>query len=725
MKNQPQMGEKSIKLEFFKVQSGTELTVVENIEEKIRGAQIGEFKIFKVFGLFDLLVIYETDERKSLLSQGVIPGIINSVVFDCFTWRTKDKSANWGETFSFDRINQPLLGIVFYKMKPSVFKTSPAGIDRAFMDLFKRENASALGCFGWADAIALWSGNSMVEMVRQMDKMAAVHIKKGKGLVERLALKTYSFCTVRFDYCRKILEGGESPKEGTDYIVLDPMTEVYAALELSCRPDAHRKVVEECKTKFKIAPILSLGKEDLILNINTGDWPQFLKTLLFFRRDFKNEIYSTCVRIFNKTVPDYPEEVESTPSPTYRVEIDRFLGKILREDFGESLLRELYTLNHFAQNELLADDVKGLLPFVKQFLEEYLGNPELEGFESLLQLMETGINQRLVGAYVGTEDFHSGTQYDKGGIQKILTAAEVIPRTLLAWAEVPWNGFIVLGSAPDYRHDLDIINLPGKTWHDPTAWWGIFHETGHIYAFYHKAFPNEYLDKIAREMILSLPIEPIDEDRANVAGGTIYGTALRYLTEIIADAFDLRYGFVSQADLYLKTVWPYLIKEHESKVREKIVDYVGRSISALIINEMLTTKKYSFDDGKVTEIYDSFITKLRSIDVDLGSFNLKRNSATQTVSNLRDFLVHIAKTMRRGNKTVKEILFYSKSHEFVEIAQGIQGGYLHTQKINFPHLLILYFLGKILAKEPVSTAAKVALIKTLWYQSIFHSPSLS
>ncbi|MBI5967105.1 MAG: hypothetical protein HY882_04510 [Deltaproteobacteria bacterium] len=722
---QPKMGEKSIKVVFYKVQSGTELDVVKNIEDKITLAKIEDFKIFKVFGPFDLLMIYETDERKSLLSQGVIPGIINSLVFDCFTWKTKDKSDNWGETFSFERIDRPLLGIVFFKMKPSIFKSSPTEIDWAFMDLFKGKNASALGCFGWADAIALWSGNSMVELARQMDKITTVHVRNRKGhFVERLALKTYSFCTIRFDYCRQVLEGGELPGAPKHDIAPDPMTEVYAALELSCRPDAHRRVVEECRTKFKVDPILSLGKEDLILNIATLNWPEFLKTLLFFRKEFTNELYSTCVRIFNKTIPAY-QEAGSTPSPTYKVDIDRFLEKILKEDFGEGLLCELYALNQYAQNELLADDVKGLLAFVEQFLENYLGNRELEGFESLLQLLETGINQRLVGAFVGTEDHHSGIQYSKGGIQKILTAAEVIPRTLLSWVGVPWNGFIVLGSAPDYRHDLDIINLPGKTWHDPTAWWGIFHETGHIYAFYHKAYSNKYLDKIAREMILPLPLEQIDEDRANVAGGTDYGTALRYLTEIIADAFDVRYGFVSQADLYVKTVWPYLLKEHVKKVSVKINDYVGRSISALMVNEMLTTEKYSFDDEKITELYDSLIDKLNSIDRDLSGFNLKKDSVTESIANLRGFLVHIAKAMRRENKTIQRISSYWKSQEFGEIANNIKEGILPTQKIDFPHLLILYFLEKMLAAEPVPAAATVALIKTLWYQSIFHSSGLS
>lgn len=727
-----QLGDKIIKVVFFKVTSGMEEKVEREITAKVIKAGIINFRFFKVFGLFDLLLIYESDKSsKSLLRQGTFPNLLNSIVFDCFTWQTPLVPDELIETFNFNRIESPLLGVIFYKIKPEIFREYQARIDLAFVDLFTEENAAVLGCLGWADAVVLMPGNSIVTLAEEMDQLANLKIPRDDGSYQRLALKTYSFMTINFGICKKILTEQKLSSDLDLGIEQDSMGRVYPVLEISCRPDAQQKVIEGCLNRFGSKPVLLLGKDDLVVNKKPKKqtWPNFLGNLLFFRKELSEELYSTSVRIFNSRISSLKGVVPTTPAHVPFPEISQWLDKIPDDDFGKGLLRKLYTLSQYAQNDLIADDVKSVFPFISHFMENYL---ELEKSDfsprnlySLMQLLETGVNQRLIGAYVSTEEIHSGIQYHKGGIQKILAAAEVIPRTILSLLGLPWHGFVVVGSALDYRHDLDIINLPGKTWADPTLWWGLFHEIGHLYALYHPAFSDAYLNDCVQKSFQAFPLP--GRVGASLSPQKPYGEGLRFLLEIAADAFDLRYGFLFQTDLYLKTIWSYLISEHRSNLENKINDYITRSISSIIVNKIILSKKNVTDKADILKLIkiNEFISHLNNLGVDLREFRINiENIEYQLLKSLPDFILYLVNTMKKDNDMVRAMQHSFKSRKFANITDNIEKGFVYTQRIDYPHLLILRFLQmEKVDSKTISTAAKLALIKTLWYQSLFHLPN--
>lgn len=716
-----QVGTRIVKMSFFKVRTGTEAEVVLDIRNKLKKAKVKNSKIFKVFGTYDLLIIYEPVETQSFLFQGVIPNILSSIVFDCFTWRTRTSSGSLVETFNFSRISAPLLGIIFFKMKSNIFQTFKGEVFLKFMNIFSEgKDISALGCFGWSDAILLVSGNSIVDLIRELDGMVDIYIMKGKS-GERLALKTFSFVTVDFSYCAQILR---KKVLTTKSIIPDTMKKVYASLAITCRPDSLDKIMKACAIKFKKKPAISIGKNDLLVEVKNTKWPSFLKNLLNFRKHYKGDLISTSVQICGKRDirRRLPVVVKKTPIMAYKLGIDKFLDRIPNDDFGKALLSNLYTLNQFVENYLIAEDICALIPFLKRLIGEYLSQFSREELDHLIQIFQMAVSQRLMGANVEGEDFHLSFHYPKSGIQKVLTAIEVIPRALLSRLDIEWRGFVVVGGAPDYRHDLDIINIPGKIWSDPSAWWGIFHEIGHIYALNKKAYSDNYLKAFIKEDLNILPRDVSNGDELGVGAGKDYGVTLRYLMELIADAFDYRYGFISQENLYLDTVWGYLVKEHADKLTTRIHDYIGRTLGVFLINKMVGTANFKFKGEFIEDTLEGLLKQLKHLGVsDSLLRKLQKEDLINSMGRLKYFLEHVSKNMFQEKDFSEKLLSCWGSNQFKEEAEKIRDGYLCTQKIEYPHLLILHFVGKN-GENPklISKASKVALIKTLWFQNIFY-----
>ncbi len=710
-----QVGKRRIKITFFRVRSGFESEVVSNIREKLENVQNRGFRIFKVFGHFDLILIYEP--KGQLLFQGVIPHVLSSIVFECFTWQLPGEDGKPKETFDFSRLKKPLLGIIFSKIKPSVFQEFKADVDLEFMKLFsENKNISALGSFGWSDSVVLVSERSIVKLVERMDGIAGLYVR-GENTLEKLALKTYSFISVNFDDCNKILDNYSKPEVS---IKQDPMKEVFAKLDVSCRPESFQKISESCEKTFETKPIFSFRENDIVMEIKMSDWASFLIKLIKFRRKFKKELFSTRVHICYSS-PSFPPEVTKPKMlEPCNIEIDSFLNIIPEDDFGRVLLDGFYTLNQCAQNELVTEEIRCLVPFAQTLIKEHLSGLKRKDFDNLLQLFQTAIDQRLVDAYVGTENTRFGFKYHQGGIQKVLTAVEVIPRTLLSGTREMWKGFVVIGSAPDYRHDLDIINLPGKFWRDPTAWWGLFHETGHVYALYKPAFSDDILERFTTD--LSIVTRTPDGDY-EVGEKSDSGDCIRYFLEIVADAFDYRYGFILQEDSYIKTVWKYLLKEHNTKVTNSINGYIQRTLCALLINNKDINKRNIFKEQDIKKLLEDFLGDLKEISTPSSDLNnMKKDKIIECVMKLKPFIKHVAKTLSQEKKLLGALNSQWEDNEFKEAAKSIREGYLYTQKVPYPHLFILDFVIQE-QKNPnsISQAAKVALIKTLWYQSIFHS----
>ena len=101
--------------------------------------------------------------------------------------------------------------------------------------------------------------------------------------------------------------------------------------------------------------------------------------------------------------------------------------------------------------------------------------------------------------------------------------------------------------------------------------------------------------------------------------------------------------------------------------------------------------------------------------------SLKTETVCSSVRKLDTFLARVAGAIRKEQELSKKLKLCWNSRKFKELASSIEEGYVHTEKVDFPHLLVLHSLVRMLDDPPsVTETSKLALLRSLWYQSILH-----
>ena len=700
------LGNTIYKLAFFKVISGKEFQIVQILKSKLELANIHHYQIFKILGEFDIMLIYPHQEAEGFLYQGTIPSVISSVGFNCFTIEDNQ------ERFELTKFNNPLLGITFFKIKPRLFSEFEAA-DLLYMKIIKlrrqigpSENIVIypLGSLGWSDVIGLVGGDSIIELIETIDNLSEVQAYN-KGKHQRVALKTYSFVGIKYDQVQALTDGKRTKIKNDNIGTISPI------IEISCRPDSQNMIINELHKVFKHPPKVSIGKEDLIqTTVETDNWVSFLRDLLRLRRKNEGKMISTCVRIL-KEVKHYEEgEVNANyiapPSPPS----DKLISMLPRNDLSRTLLSNIYTLDHLCQNDLIAGDVQSMVPMGHLLVKRFIGLRQSESkdysdLDNSIRLFEGGINQRIIGAFLASENLRSGLQYHIGGIQKILSAAEVVARQLLRVVGIKWNGFVIFGSAPDYRHDNEIISLPIMTWLDPASWWGEFHEIGHIFELRNKKCFN---DSVYKRYLTPL----VEAGNSETDLNTPLGKAFRYAQEIIADTFDYMMGWLQKENAYLTTIWKYLSGYHyESK---KMQEYLCRSASVLLIRNSDPARA---TEAEIESLLNRIMMQIYPVMAEHGGLSGKIDfgECIDLLQRLKPFLGYVHQVMSQYDGALDTMTRYYGSSEFDGIWRRINGEGIYSGKIPYPHLLVL---RSILKKKEGTVAFRIALIKTLWYQGV-------
>jgi hypothetical protein len=714
-------GSHTIKLVFLKVKSGMEKPVYDDINQKISSAGISLHKIYKVFGKFDLLLIYQTGD-KSLLFTGLIPHVIYSEVFDCYTWQTMNPENLLVESFDFNKLNNTLLGMVFLKIKPNIFKRLGAEIDLTLTEALNGTEIMVLGGFGWSDAIFLITDNSIVSLGDDLLNLSGINISTNSK-IERLSSDTYTMICIDFAYCNELLHKKKSVKNKPYIISKDNMERYFAELSITFNPEYENSIVTSSQSIFDSKAYHILERPEITMTVKSLEWPDFISKLLEYRRSNRNKICSTYVNI--STESKQLKDNNRRPEKAESIDVDKYLPLIPQDDFGRNIVTILYFINHYSLDSTIMSSFIPIRKFITKYLEYYLKSFEqnkVSGRDELSRLMDlvkTAATQRLSGSDIYKKEAFV-TFYDyKGGIQKILSAIEVLPKNILLQMGYEWAGFVVVGSAPDYRHDMDIINIPSNACLDPSKWWGIFHETAHIYGLEDKQFSDDILMKYVKECF---NIEPqyIDGTQTyDVASGTSFGSILRCFMEIIADAFDFRFCFLAKEELYIKTVWSYLLIEHKGRLLVDINTYIVRTYFAIMINNIIEGQECNDTVNQL--ILDRLILEIKAIDHFKKAFDIiDETSIMYSLKNMQSFISYVAKVLSDKTELFNKQLSYYESDEFTKISTFISEGCVYYKKIVYPHLIILFMLNVQYNKgKEFGLPSRLAAIKTLWYQSLF------
>jgi len=275
------------------------------------------------------------------------------------------------------------------------------------------------------------------------------------------------------------------------------------------------------------------------------------------------------------------------------------------------------------------------------------GPHDLEGldFERRVDRLRAAAEQRSLGAYLALQGGEGRFSPFKGGVQRLLRAAEAIPAEVFsAIAGFKWPGFTLVGTDRRYWHAAGTVNLPLEAAFRPSLWWGLTHETGHVLLKLHRP----WLDFDARF------VEEIETKTGRQAGTHLFNDAVDTISEIFLDIYDYTLFFRGRLECYLRSVWQYLETDLRSDPErlEALSIYALRSFFVVLKNRKRTDisgLKY----GEVKTELDAF---MRSLDTfapglaqELSAADL-RSAVLEEFATYKAFASRMLESVSRANE---------------------------------------------------------------------------
>ncbi|GMT49428.1 MAG: hypothetical protein IEMM0008_0967 [bacterium] len=582
------VGDKGVKIIMLQVQPGTDDKVYRMMSkhlEKLKSkSEIDNFCIYKAFGHHDLIVIYESEGLNSeLLFEGTIPHIVDSSEIFCFSWERK----GWG-TFTINE--KKMIGIIFFKIKPSISTLLGIEIERNVAEYIYKESQGKkitfLGSLGWNEFIILAHEDNFNEITEIIKSFTQSVIKlseeenTGKKKEMSFALKTYSVIGTNYKNIlsdKAIAQAFAGQKFGQKISIL---------LSIICKPQDFLVLSKALKKAFNVKDVyFTIGKTDirtLVHSDDCNDWADFVIKLRRFRSEHIGRVISTATEISFGIEDKRQEQSEKIDKVMYINLNKKEINNIRKYNLhsSEHLIKSFYVFNSLIQNDIVKESFFDLLPFMST-LRKISTKQEIKSLDKKLERLRFGIDQRLYGTFLSQEGAEARFFPYRGGIQRILLSAEVLPKIILNRVKKHWPGFLIAGFDHKYMHHDEILNLPLKLIFTPKEWWGLFHETGHVYMNLSNTI--NFDDKTIIKKIEDVGVVKLEWYK--------YTKYTKFLSELFADLFDFKVCFIEEFALYIKSVWGYLIQEinntrQGSKKREQLADYLLRSFFVYIYNKL-------------------------------------------------------------------------------------------------------------------------------------------
>lgn len=732
MKEQLCVCDFAIKVIMLQVSPGAEIEVAKIFSEELQS--IGrKYRIFKALGNYDLFIIYESpDFLPDVIDIGTIPHILKSNELLCFPWEIKNES--WDtikEGFDFKNLDKKILGLSFLKINPSSILRTGAGVEQSLISFCKtQEDLSILGSFGWNEILILVHGETIENTYDTLLKLSDLKIgysedndKDNKNIeLEALFLKTLSFLGINFGLIKKIQDEPNFLKsELKEYITENFFPQLY----ITCCPEFIGDIISDASACFGRTNIV-MGAEDVsISDIKKMDtWGEFLTEVFNFRQRNKSKLFSTSVRINRKE-----DEAESNPeaeSPNKSlmecfcspVTLSKEEALLLKEKFDRTfqmlLLNTIYTFNNIIQNNIVRDAFIDMIPFAKEIKSIALSEDSTSKEVGIyIDHFIFGAQQRASSTYSGIDNIEYRFSAFKGGIQRVLQAIELLPKSMLQNIGLMWNGIVNAGEYNTYRSDLQVLNIPLESLFIPKRWWGLFHEIGHIATLNSDLL--DFKDKTLEDFLGR--IVGISKDHPE------FPDFVDLCWEISADIFDYKFGFLKDMETYFGALWKYLedyikIKDVSENKKEK---YLFRSFYVYLYDFIFNNKNCDFEslDKKKIEIYfNGFVKFLNDVkkQKSLPEISISEKISDKivfTALSFRPLLLHLHNKYSQIVRHEK-LIDIAFSEETNQIIDTIGKGQIYWQNIEHPEIIIYR-----LKKENISNPkTNIATILSFW--NTFH-----
>jgi len=359
----------AFRLSLLSVVPGREFEVAAALSSELvrleASGTVRHFKLLKVFGAYDLLVLYETtDFGADLLTAGVVPGILHHTEVLSFGWSEKDSN-------TFDNFWQnphPVFGFSFFKFKPHL---SNLKLECLFVRHMMTRDVSLqyLGTVGWAESIIITSGETIPAVFDHAHAVTGTYLLDKHRPPTRFPLKT--FTVVAIDH--KVLS---SARRISRAFGDEPLANggLFAQIFMSCRPEHVHQIAKAAKAAFRTEKVdLAVGPYDVCVDLDGArlrTWAALISALLRFRRDNSTKLLATSVQFQaladRMPAPRLESAGDTGPTPLIDLSKDDLdsMGR-LDETTRYSLVRSFYVFNSLIQHDLIGDAFYDLVPFMQ------------------------------------------------------------------------------------------------------------------------------------------------------------------------------------------------------------------------------------------------------------------------------------------------------------------------------------------------------------------------
>jgi hypothetical protein len=386
------------------------------------------------------------------------------------------------------------------------------------------------------------------------------------------------------------------------------------------------------------------------------------------------------------------------------------------EPYGHRVLRAIYDYNSLIQDELTRDsfaDMQAFVPMLKRIATARSDDDGL-ALPGMLEAFLWGGAQRAQGAHVAIEEARRGLSPYRGGIQRLLQAIEYLPARLLRNMEMTWRGFVTVGKVEFFQHTNETLNIAHEDMTDPTRWWGLFHEIGHVV---NNTRPNFLSDATLLRTLRQLGVQPDAETFAGLA------------SNVAADIFDLRYGFAEDWDLYAHTIWKYLSECRRRSWNKPDVEshalrtaFVGLYRAMYLVGTRAGVNRLF--SGQAKSIIEGVLRLVRT-DLDLSPSDERRMAsyilrAYQQLFPLLPYL-HAQFTSLDQSLGKRSPLSQVNRAKAAQVVKSLRRGQPWADPIENPELVIYLLLKQA---GPLRFDVKIATVLSFWHSLVMEFPSM-
>ena len=741
------IGQKALKISCLQVKPGYEFQVAEEIKEKGKDIKknnlddvFDDIFIFKGFGIWDLILVYEQSNFEPLLSKaGPIPGILDTTTFFCFQYRKTarvESVLKEIESFTF-------FGFIFIKLKITQTASMPDVEEQLFQFIETELKGKCLffSTLGWNEVIVISAANDLDQIVGKLFKLN-FNLEKS-GTPSKNITKTYTQLAINHD---KLIgfKGYETDISKAEHLLEQSLDNNQIAEEIC--PTVY--IASECSYYYDLINFwrafngeydiqACYGEFDFSIKPKTSiSWGTFLSRLLGFRQRFKDELCITHTVFSYK--PTWPDLQQDPNSESHNQVINRpymFSYSELGKNFGSTmatiLSNHFYRLNAFIQHPIIGSCFDALKNYPAAIIKDAIEmNREGAGDKvecmarQAAMVLSLGLELRSYGTYGNIQKNYAHFGNLGGGVQRALAAMELLPRHIFRSYKNNWKGFII-SQDPKFAHIRDVICVPTEALWKPGMWWALYHETAHILIDRAKWITEEIESVRA---FLDTRLQPYKD------------TAIDLLNEIAAEIIGYELGFFGNFDLFMRLVWNHLIDI--APKQQKTIDhwvYLVRTFCVELYERRFKLPKNgnSIDDNFFNNndlLYESFIAHvektqriIESLNEQYGGFKsvlkyMKAKAASNApqFKQLLPFLKYLNQLHEGGKKEDGKGFCPSidtlSEDSTTQAISSITEGAVYWDSIKHPEAVLYQFFDR--DKDDMKVPQNIALILTFWNAAV-------